>query len=54
LTKFESNVYVKEINEDLDLYSKCQKTFQIIKNTKPERISNGIETWFRQEESIIN
>jgi hypothetical protein len=46
-------MYVKEIYEDLDLYTKCNETFEIIKNTKPDRISNGIETWFRQEESMI-
>lgn len=51
LSKFENNIYVKEIFEDLNLYSKCQETFEIIKNTKPERVSKGIETWFRHEES---
>lgn len=51
MRKFTNDIYVKEVIQDIYLHNKCQETFKMIQETKPERISNGIETWFREEES---
>ena len=39
-----------EIYNDMKLINQCTKTYNLIQNTKPDRNSKGVETWFKYED----
>jgi hypothetical protein len=49
---FKSNILIQRIYDDSELFHRCWDAYKLMQTNKPDRSSNGVDTWFKFEEDV--